>query len=159
MPSAHLFPSHNTERTDSPLHLIHLLRRCHRSRHYYITPPLNFCSEKEDGALSGCVTLHYWFIVARRLGLHHSLSPHRRCCSNNTSLPPTQDPLLSKPRKPPDKFYRSLILLSTYLLAIFTSAAAVSSGRKPLQHFMRASSHPNLNSCGCNFAIRATRFQ
>ncbi len=41
-----------------------------------INVPLTFCCEY-DGCFTNCISLYYWFIVARCLGLFHCLSP--RC--------------------------------------------------------------------------------
>ena len=106
---------------------------CQRSRYYHVTPQLALCSEK-DGALSGCVVLHYWFIVACQLGLYLFRSPRRQIHDDETSLPPTQDPILQKPRKPPDESPRSFAIFTIYLLAVLTHAAAIANASEPLHH-------------------------
>ena len=81
-----------------------------------INNPINYCCEL-DGSFSGCVSLYYWCIVARYLGLFQPLSPIWRPRGKSSHR---LEPKISEPRKPPDR-YRcgSFVLFILYLCIVF----------------------------------------
>lgn len=98
----------------------------------YINPSLSFCCDL-DGAFSDCVSLYYWFIVARYIGLYRSLSPNWRPRGTNSSRLRSFDPPITKPRKPPDKYRRGCFaMLFFYLLVVFINTNAVYRESMPL---------------------------
>jgi hypothetical protein len=74
--------------------------------------PLRFFCENL-GLLSNCVMLYYWFVVARYLGLYHSLSPRWQSRQKPNVKIYRLAPIIGKPRKPPDKhkFCRGCFIL------------------------------------------------
>ena len=86
--------------------------------------PIGYCCEL-DGYFSNCISLYYWFIVARYLGLFHSLSPVWRPHGKS----PTQfEPKIPKPRKPPDRYRRGCyVVFLLYLCIVFLNTKAVHS--------------------------------
>ena len=97
-----------------------------------INNPIIYCCEL-DGSFSGCVSLYYWFIVARYLGLFQPLSPIWRPRGKFSDC---LEPEISEPRKPPDRYRRGcLVLLSFYLYIVFLNTNAVYSQEMSLQSF------------------------
>jgi len=95
-----------------------------------INNPITYCCEL-DGSFSGCVSLYYWFIVARYLGLFQPLSPIWRPRGKFSHC---LEPEISEPRKPPDRYRRGcLVLLSFYLYIVFLNTNAVYSQEMSLR--------------------------
>ena len=95
-----------------------------------INNPITYCCEL-DGSFSGCVSLYYWFIVARYLGLFQPLSPIWRPRGKSSHR---LEPKISEPRKPPDRYRRGcLVLLSLYLCIVFLNMNAVYSQEMSLR--------------------------
>jgi hypothetical protein len=76
--------------------------------------PISFRCEL-DGYFSDCISLYYWFIVARSLGLFHSLSPIWRPRGK-----PSQSlvPIIPSPCKPPDSFRHGCYLAFLFYLCL-----------------------------------------
>jgi hypothetical protein len=89
-----------------------------RSIFQEVNPPLEFYSE-HLGSLSGCVLIYFWFVIARRLGLYHPLSPCWRRRQKASNLVYQLQPIMKQPRKPPDKYKLHRAYLAFYFLYLF----------------------------------------